>query len=385
MSIHEHTPVSVFTREAIWGQDYNLSLFAKDFEDRFTEALQTSLGLTSKPRRYEILRLFLGRSIYESSKDFNQDKNKVLFKERPIKGEFLFGNEDISTWASIIVIDGQLTHHAAMSDFKNRVEMHLDRGARLINNDLEEHSMGVITWLKLYSRRLSTKSSVMTIHSSKNEVVLRLGEVSQLFPSKKSVEFSLNRVGKPPHIALMGATSKGKTTTGIQMAKQIVDQSSIPILLIDPKGEFVQNGKLSSSIAKWNNASITPIQAGEIPIPLDFLPNSGIGDTGIQNAAMRFRDSLAMCCRSVGDLQRNRIHQVIENIMRDDSDRSLDSIKDAYLQELNRESLDKDSVYARLNELTLLNIFKPAMSSSDFFSKSWVISLASVDSEELKN
>ncbi len=393
MSIHEHTPVSVFTRESIWGQDYYLSLFAKDFEDRFSVMLQTSLGLSSKPRRYEILRLFLGRSIYESNKtaialltnkEFSQDKKKVLFNERPIKGEFLFGNEDISTWASIIVIDGQLTHHAAMSDFKGRVEMHLDRGARLINNDLEEHNLEVISWLKLYSKLLSTKSSTMTTQSSKNEVVLRLGEVSQLFPSKKIVEFSLNRVGKPPHIALMGATNKGKSTTGIQMAKQIVDQSSIPILLIDPKGEFVQNGKLSSSIAKWNNSLITPIQAGEIPIPLDFLPNSGIGDTGIQNAAMRFRDSLVACCRSVGDLQRDRIHHVIENIVRDDSDRSLDSIKAAYLQELNREGLDKDSVHSRLNELTSFNIFKPTMSSSDFFSKSWVISLASVESEELK-
>ena len=391
MSIQENTPVSVFTREAILAQNFGLSPFAKEYEDQFTNDLNKALG--TKLKRYEVLRLFLGRSIFESdrnslslgsNKEQTSDKSKSGSDPRYIKGEFLFGNEDLSTWASIIVIDGQLTHNATMADFKGRVEMHLDRGAQMVHNDLEENSLEVISWLRNYSRHLSTKSNYNASPSSKNEVILRLGEVSQLYPSKKLVEFSLNRVGKPPHIALMGATSKGKTTTGIQMAKQIVDQSSIPILLIDPKGEFVQNGKLSSSIAKWNNSSINPIQAGEIPIPLDFLPNSGIGDTGIQNAAMRFRDSIALCCKSIGEVQRDRILQVIEKIIRDESDRSLDSIKDAYFQELTKEGLDKDSVHSRLNELTSFNIFKPIMSASDFFSKSWVISLASVESEELK-
>lgn len=44
----------------------------------------------------------------------------------------------------------------------------------------------------------------------------------------------------PPHIALMGAIGKGKTTTGVQIALDIARQAGIPFLMIDPKGEFVR-------------------------------------------------------------------------------------------------------------------------------------------------
>lgn len=54
------------------------------------------------------------------------------------------------------------------------------------------------------------------------------------------MDFVLNGPGVPPHIALMGAIGKGKTTTGVQIALEIARQAGIPFLMIDPKGEFVR-------------------------------------------------------------------------------------------------------------------------------------------------
>ncbi|MEQ1861751.1 MAG: DUF87 domain-containing protein [Chthoniobacteraceae bacterium] len=66
----------------------------------------------------------------------------------------------------------------------------------------------------------------------------------------------INGPAVSPHIALMGRSRSGKTTTGMQMAIDLVEKARIPLLIIDPKGEFVADGevqgKLRDSIEKVN-------------------------------------------------------------------------------------------------------------------------------------
>jgi hypothetical protein len=68
-------------------------------------------------------------------------------------------------------------------------------------------------------------------------------EPSQTHPGGKPVDFVLNGPAATPHIALMGAVGKGKTTTGVQIALDLLKKAQIPILFIDPKGEFVADGR----------------------------------------------------------------------------------------------------------------------------------------------
>ncbi|WP_348246377.1 hypothetical protein, partial [Salmonella enterica] len=53
------------------------------------------------------------------------------------------------------------------------------------------------------------------VSAAASEVRVRVGSVSELFESGEPVDFALNGPGTSPHIALMGGSGKGKTTTGI--------------------------------------------------------------------------------------------------------------------------------------------------------------------------
>jgi DNA sulfur modification protein DndE len=220
-----------------------------------------------------------------------------------------------------------------------------------------------------------------TVHPG--EIRVKLGPISQTFEDKEPVDFCLNGPGNSPHMALMGRTRSGKTTTGIQMAQSIVQQSRAPMLLIDPQGTFVSDGKLNEKFPAWP-VEVLPIEVGQNPIPLDFLPHANVGHVAIQNAAMTLRDSICLCCKSPGNLMQSRLLQSIEQVITTGDDRSLQSIKDTYEQRLELDGADSDSIAGRLDELTRLRCFAPTMSASDFFSRSWLISLMHIQSEELK-
>jgi hypothetical protein len=175
----------------------------------------------------------------------------------------------------------------------------------------------------------------------------------------------------------MGAVGKGKTTTGVQMASQMVAKALIPFLFIDPKGDQIFRdavGPLGGSI----------IEVGREPIPLNFLPDANVGNVSIQNAAMRLRDTIVRCCKSPGDLQQDLLRTAIENVIRDEGGQDLLAIKDAYENELRHAGKGTDSIVSRLNELTGMSCFSSDLQPPEFFRRSWVISLKALASDELK-
>lgn len=179
----------------------------------------------------------------------------------------------------------------------------------------------------------------------------------------------------------MGAMGRGKTRTRVQIAHELAAQARIPLLFIDPKGEFVANGRPAGAFADLPN--IGAVEAGTNPVPLDFLPRPDSGQNKIARAAMRLRDTLALCCKSPGDLQKDLLRTAIERVISDGGDRNLETVRDVYERGLRANGKDNDSIVSRLNELTHLSCFDAKFQPGQFFSQSWIVSLKGLP-EELK-
>ena len=347
--------------------------------EEFELHLRSKFGLKNK---YDSARLSIGRSLAQPT-----PPEPIASQEergKPIPGEHLFGG-DIDLWIAAIVMDGELGSAATVEDFRALLEAHWARGGKLLRDELlsvKDDETRLMSRLAELLPENGPSPSVANL-GRPGEVRVRLGSTSKTFPENHDISFVLNGQGTAPHIALMGKVGSGKTTTGIQIAKQLVDQGGIPFLFIDPKGEFVSGSSLSGALAGLSQAP-TAIEVGQQAIPLDFLPDPGVGSASVTQAAMQFRDSIALCCKSVGNIQQDQLRMAVEDVIRQQQGRGLDQIKFRYETRLSQAGRDPDSITSRLNELTALNVFAPSLSARDFFSRSWVISLKALGSEELK-
>jgi hypothetical protein len=364
-------------KEDVWRGGFRPTAAAEEFEDR----LRGKLGLTAK---YDSARLSIGRSLAETTRP---DPLQSADRGKSIAGEFLFGDE-IDLWLSTIVLDGELGVQATVDDFRTLVEAHWARGARLLEAELSECGGDEVRFLSrladLLPETQPAGSEGGTLAAKiLGEMKIPVGSVSKTHPGGQDVEVALNAPGVAPHIALMGKNGSGKTTTGVQLALDIVSRTQIPFLFIDPKGEFVNEGRLAGRLAD-SGLEINAIEVGRDPIPLDFLPDPSVGSASISLAAMQFRDSLALCCGRVGDVQQDILRTAVEKVIKFERRRDLPIVKDAYRQELDSAGKGHDSIMSRLNELTQLKVFSPEMSPAKFFGKSWVLSLKALGTDELK-
>lgn len=365
-------------KDQVWKAYFKPTEESVNFEDD----LRTYLGLQ---HRYESATLLIGRSLAEPTSPESLSSGMKFSKS--IAGEHLFGDK-IDLWLCALILDGQLGVSASVDDFRALVEAHWARGCKLLKEMWEgcgKNEAKFITRLSEYlpEGHLGSESGRGDSSIEVGEIRVKVGAVSRTFPGDKPVDFVLNGQGTSPHIALMGAVGKGKTTTGVQIAMEIVSNAHTPVIFIDPKGEFVSNGAVIGPFA----ALETPIEAIEIgvqAIPLDFLPSASVGNVSIQMAAMKLRDTIVRCCKSPGDIQQDLLRRAIEGVIRSNRDRDLVAIRDAYEAELQMQGKESDSIVSRLNELTGLHCFVPEMQPSEFFKRSWILSLKELRSDELK-
>ncbi|MEX2174684.1 MAG: DUF87 domain-containing protein [Pirellulaceae bacterium] len=363
-------------KEHIWKAQFKPTEDSAALEDN----LRKAYGLTT---RYDAARLLIGRSLAEPAAPDPLPSNTKYSK--PIPGEHLFGDHD-DLWLCALILDGKLRPGATIGEFRALVEAHWARGCSLVREELERCSQNEIKLVQRLAELLPVDELTIDVPSmlpsgAQGEIRLKVGAVSRSHPGDKPVDFVLNAPGVPPHIALMGAIGRGKTTTGVQIARQLVEQAHIPLLFIDPKGEFVEHGKPVGFFAGLNGYSA--IEAGTDPVPLDFLPHADMPTLKISRAAMRLRDTLAMCCKSPGDLQKDLLRTAIERVIREGENRSLETVRSTYEHELTAAGKNHDSIVSRLNELTNLRCFEPRMQPAQFFGQSWIISLKGLP-EELK-
>jgi hypothetical protein len=354
---------------------------AAEVED-FEVHLRGKLGLKNK---YESARLSIGRSLAQPTTPVPVATSEE--RGKPIPGELLFGNE-VDLWIAAVIMDGELNLKASLEDFRILLEAHWARGGRLLKEELEAVGDDETRLLSRLAELLPDEGQgkSLTVEGAlgrPGEICLRVGSISKSHPEGQEVTYVLNGPGTAPHIALMGKVGSGKTTTGVQIARQIVEQGDIPFLFIDPKGEFVDGGHLVGALSDFADL-LTPIEVGQQGIPLDFLPEAGVGATSITQAAMQFRDSIVLCCKSVGNIQQDSLRSAVEDVIRHSNNRGLTAILSQYEFALAENNKPADSVVSRLRELTALRVFVPTMPAAEFFSRSWVLSLKGLSSEELK-
>ncbi|MCS1412252.1 MAG: hypothetical protein M2R45_05457 [Verrucomicrobia subdivision 3 bacterium] len=364
-------------KEAVWRGNFKPTEDAYEMEGK----VRGKFGLRA---RYDAARLFIGRSLAEPEEPPPVAPD-VKYKTE-ISGERLFG-EDIDLWLCALILDAGLGEGTSVEHLRPQIEAHWARGAALIRDDWEAcegDEASLIVRLATFLPQggpPGPTSAPGNASLTDGEILVRLGSVSRTFDGDEPVDFCLNAPGNSPHLALMGRTRSGKTTTGMQMARSVVEQSGAPLLLIDPQGTFISEGELK--FPDWP-ADIEAIEVAAEPIPLDFLPRPDVGRVRVQNAVARMRDSICQCCKTVGNLMQAQLFQAVESVIQQPEERGLPAIKKAYAQQLAEQGKEMDSIAARLDELTRLRYFEPQNTPAEFFRRSWVISLRQVDSEELK-
>ncbi len=355
---------------------YHPTAFASELEDHLG-------ALYGFSHRYLTARLCIGLSLAHHSPVESLPIKQPM--GTAIKGDTLFGEDDVDIWISLIVIDGNLSSKSTEHEFRQTVEAHWNRGATLLRNLIDETKgpAKLLSALSTYLPQLDDSSTSSVTGFSAREVVLKIGEISRLLSGSKEISFALNGPGTSPVIALMGKMGSGKTRTALDMAIQISQQTHIPALIIDPKGDFAPSGSYGKTVGE-SFPGIKCIIVGENPIPIDFLPTADNAAITIQNVATRFRDSIALACTGAGSVQKDLLRQAVAKVIADGTDRSLNIIKSYYEQELLANNKKADSIVSRLNELTSMNCFSPRYNLREFFTQSWVISLNHIQSEEVK-
>jgi len=368
-------------KEQVWKAQFKSTEDSFSFEDNIRKAF----GLQY---RYEAARLLIGRSLAEPTPP-DPLPTGTKFYNKPIPGEYLFGDYD-DLWLCALIVDGKLSPTATVDDFRSLVEAHWARGYSLVKDELDQSQGNEIRLVQRLSELLPEGGAHVDIDGVpasgiEGEIRLKVGTVSRTTDRDEPIDFIINGPGLPPHIALMGAIGKGKTMTGTQIAIELVQKARIPFLFIDPKGEFVEGGRVVGPFEVLGSA-VTGIEVGTDPLPLNFLPPHTAPTQKIARAAMRLRDTLVMCCKSPGDLQKDLLRSAIQDVINSRGGRSLDTIRDRYESALlaNGKS-GTDSIISRLNEMTGNNMpcFEPTLQPAQFFTRSWVVSLHLLP-EELK-
>jgi hypothetical protein len=365
-------------KDKVWKGQFKPTEESAEFEDK----LRSAFGLTS---RYESAQLLIGRSLAERTPPEPLPSGTKFFRN-PLSGEQLFSS-DLDLWLCALVLDGKLNPNSAIEDFRALVEAHWARGLALLREELDRSERSEIKLVTHLADLVPEGGAPEEVPfgpagGDAGEIRLKVGSVSQTHPGGKPVDFVLNGPGTPPHIALMGAVAKGKTTTGVQLGLQIVAKARIAFLHIDPKGEFVADGRVVGVFETLGNA-VNGVEVGEQFLPLDFLPRADAPTLKIATAAARLRDTLALCCQSPGDLQKDLLRTAIQDVINDNAEHSLEAINAYYQRALTASGKSPDSIVSRLNELTNIPCFRPQLSPAQFFSRSWVVSLKGLP-EELK-
>jgi len=366
-------------REATWKAQFRPTEASFDLEEK----VKAKLGFGT---RYEPARLMIGRSMCEPTAPAPVPNSTRYSK--PIPGEHLFGDK-IDLWLAALILDGSLAQSASVDDLRALVEAHWARGASLLVDEMD-HVKGDDVRLAMRLSELLPDGGASLSGGSLSaggsgvaeEIRLRVGAVSKLFDSGSDVNFLLNGPATSPHIALMGGSGKGKTTTGIQIAHQIIESSGVPFLFIDNKGEFVEDGKLVGALASFGSR-VGALEVGTDVIPLDFLPKPDVGEVSLKIAAGRLRDAIVLACPNAGPAQKSLLQDSIAAVSARAGNRDLGTIRQNYEQAIQAAGKQFDSVVSRLKELTELRCFSPSLTPTEFFGQSWVISLKLLP-EELK-
>lgn len=349
--------------------------------DRHTEYLRSSLGLQAKNR---VARLAIGRSLSESSYPIGS----LDAAGKPIKGDVLFGMEDLPLWVGLLFAHLRHTDPQAdltLSTLQELVKRHWSRGVALLIEDWEGVGEDYNRFVDVLVRRRANLSdgssaspmSTPTSPSQSWEEIVRdsasvIIDLGRLVDSDQEFRWTINGVGYAPHVAVMGQAGSGKTRTLLDMLEQVHTQSDAPVILLDlGKGDLANRHDFIKTIGA------RVVQVPEEPIPLDIFFGSDASELMASDAIMGFRDSFAKVMQSkAGAVQLEAIKEALRPLFSMRKEISLDDIGETLRDFYRDRGLRTDSVISTISDLTERTIFRPDMPPASFFAQSWIITFA---------
>ncbi len=349
--------------------------------DSINNDLMKKLGLRN---RYEPARLAIARSLGIASQPPAIDAHDDDDSGKVIRGEHLFGTgADMGAWISLIVTHSGMSS-VSKKDLLDLVRRHWHRGATLLAEDWKQ-CKDYDDFLTILAERAGVREGALggegtlpvgasSRPSGESGVItLRLGDIGRFEESGLPAEWVLNREGQSPHLGVFGKPGKGKTGLAKYILQQ-VSRAGVPILFIDPKGEFRDDATFATSI----NASI--IVLGRDPIPLDALAT----DSGVIRVADGVADALMRAVPDIGPKQQDALREVAKKALAGTGPVHMDAlvkgVDDRYRQNRQRQ----DVLTATLHKLQDYKLFEPKFSPADFFGRSWIISVSEVQDEALR-
>ena len=351
--------------------------------DKLNTVFMKRLGMG---KRYLPARLAISRSLAMSAPvEFpagEWEPGKV------IKGDTLFGTGTaLSVWLALVV---QRTGKTEI-DTKQLIALvgaHWRRGLIKLDEDWEQagkdftqfaRRLVEVADLPTAGRRLPLDSGVGTAGAtfSTSEIEVPIGEVSEDVSTKERILWTLNSRGGSPHSAIMGASGSGKTVVAAAMLRAIRSQAPVPLLAFDFKGDLADFTGTKGQTALGEAFEARIVEPPRQPVPLDVLSFSQKDEFGVNEAAMRFRESFSRLKGSrLGDRQRGYLLQAASLALSSAEDPcELHHIRDRLLEIYQDNEVKEDGAISCIEELCRFPLFAPELSPIQFFQRSWIIKL----------
>ena len=354
--------------------------------DQQCERLRNALGYKVN---YLVARLAIARSLALSDPPPTEVRDEDDDGGRTIRGHQLFGEgPEAAAWVSLLV---QRAGNPKLSrrDLQSLVLGHWKRGAQLLIDDWEAMAHSLPRFVDRLTAAAGlpevgppgSTSGALGFDATTYAAPLSvpIGEVGEDADTGEPIVFPLNAPGGSPHIAVMGGVGSGKTRTAARMLRSVRDTAPIPLLAFDFKGDLASAYSLDTV---FGAQVVAPPRA---PVPLDVLALDERDDVTVKEAAARFRNSFARIKRSaLGGQQADLLREAVLLVLRAKQPATVGDIREAVKREYDRLGRKPDEMLATLNELTSFTLFEPRTPPSEFFSRSWIISLPPATPEVIK-
>jgi len=346
-----------------------------------TEQLRSSLGLQANNR---VARLAIGRSLSES----NDPAGSLDGAGKQIKGDVLFGMEELPLWVGLLFTHLRRTDPRAeltLSTLQDLVKRHWNRGITLLFEDWEEAGEDYNRFVDVLVRRranlpetggVSPTTTVdipgMQWEGPTRDPVPVIVDLGRTVESDVPFRWTVNGVGYSPHVAVMGQAGSGKTRTMLEMIAQVRKQSGAPVIVLD-----LGKGDLANRHDFIKDIGARVVRVPDEPIPLDMFFGSDESDLTASDAIMGFRDSFAKVMQSkAGAVQLETMKDALRPLFSMRKQISLEDVDKVLRDFYQDRGLKTDSVISTVSDLTERTIFRPEMPPARFFAQSWIITFA---------